>query len=590
MEAAELDLERGAVVGATAAASRDKAANKRGAFANNPLDDARNCDLAEPEGDAACALKKEEESTDDEDDLQRRPPSSLSHHNHRQTKKEETDDEDDNKPRAKVHPPPQRFVPGPPSSLLKLTTQIVAYNIEKYPPAAMGALSEPHWEDVIRARIEARNQGRGMGRDRPRFAMDGSSDKKRLPLLAERSLTPIETHPNNAHLSQCKLADEVLWREIVCYRFSGINRPASLESPCDEVKKRLCGWGQELLGLVAPPMNREEYARECKEDDLFGDDSSDEDDPSINGVIPGYLRSQSRRRSDKLDLYLRFLLSCPMDVRLLAATDIGKSVTKTVKAMKKLGKKLAEGEPFESRANNDLWGYPRFWEEMSLGRIKSTPLEMLRHILQDWKDMAAENGAVASDAPSKKRKPEDVHKPAAAIVTFGRDDKVSAEQHRIDMGLLHTAPDWRSCKVVLKRAEQSQHRKNRREAILNKSRGNRALHKQHSRSSASSAGSNGKVSKLRKETKVAASFSKSSFGASVGGFGASVARAGGGSAGTGAKRPKMQSQLHIQLAGGKSMTLPASSASRSGKAPGVFSSLQQKKAQHGSGGMAGRKR
>ena len=138
--------------------------------------------------------------------------------------------------------------------------------------------------------------------------------------------------------------------------------------------------------------------------------------------------------------------------------------------------------------------------------------------------------------------------------------------------------------------ERTQHRKSRREAILNKSRGNRALHKQHSRSSASSAGSNGKVSKLRKETKVAASFSKSSFGASVAGFGASVARAGGGTAGNGAKRQKVKSQVHIQLAGGKSMTLPASSTGRSAKAPGVFSSLQQKKRRDGSGGMAGRKR
>ena len=142
--------------------------------------------------------------------------------------------------------------------------------------------------------------------------------------------------------------------------------------------------------------------------------------------------------------------------------------------------------------------------------------------------------------------------------------------------------------------ERAQHRKERREAILSKSRGHRAIQKQHSQSSASSAGgSNGKVCKLKRETKVAASFSKSSFGASTAGFGASVARAGGVG---GTKRQKAQSQVHLQLAGGKSMKLPASSVAlgRSGNAAtGVFSSLQQKKAKqrrNEGNGMSGRKR
>ena len=61
---------------------------------------------------------------------------------------------------------------------------------------------------------------------------------------------------------------------------------------------------------------------------------------------------------------------------------------------------------------------------------------------------------------------------------------------------------------------------------------------------------------------------------------------------------KNVARLAAELAGGKSMTLPAASAvglGRSGKAPGVFSSLQQKKAakehrRNGGNGMPGRKR
>ena len=109
----------------------------------------------------------------------------------------------------------------------------------------------------------------------------------------------------------------------------------------------------------------------------------------------------------------------------------------------------------------------------------------------------------------------------------------------------------------------------RQEAILNKSKGLRAIQKQRSISNTSSPST--KVAQIRQTSKVAAKWAKSSFGNSV----ASAAGSKSGVRKVGMQREEAQVQLSLQ--NGKTMKLPSVS-NAAGKPTGKFSSLQQKMA------------
>lgn len=146
-------------------------------------------------------------------------------------------------------------------------------------------------------------------------------------------------------------------------------------------------------------------------------------------------------------------------------------------------------------------------------------------------------------------------------------------------------------------------RNERREAILNGSRGLRAQEKQALRRASSSpsgkpsssSGNSGKLAQLRNDTKVATTWSKGNLGAvkkishktpssfSSSSFGASVAFASGkvktadGSSSNRRIVGKLK-QVQVQLQHGKQLRLPSSAAAACGmaKTKGVFSSLSQK--------------
>ena len=210
-----------------------------------------------------------------------------------------------------------------------------------------------------------------------------------LPALAEKYLLPIERHPNNVHLSQSKMADDLLWRGIVDYNFIGANRPKSLGVPCGALKERLQGWGDKLVELMACPMGQEEFAetrkgkqppsvkqisqvvesgskrkREEGMDDFFGEESdkeeqidepTDDDSPDpVKEIYRQYLEIQSNKRTNALRFLLDLLEQSPMDVTLLSKTDVGKCVSKSIKSMKKLTKPIQN----KSETEEALCGYP----------------------------------------------------------------------------------------------------------------------------------------------------------------------------------------------------------------------------------------
>ena len=120
-------------------------------------------------------------------------------------------------------------------------------------------------------------------------------------------------------------------------------------------------------------------------------------------------------------------------------------------------------------------------------------------------------------------------------------------------------------------------KRSRQEAILNKSKGLRAIRKQ---ASSGSGIASTKVTQIRQTSKVAAKWSKSSFNdGSTKSFGASVASAAGGGGGVRkVMQKKDQSQIHVSLQNGKTMKLPSTASTAAGKSSGKYSSLQQKMA------------
>jgi len=218
------------------------------------------------------------------------------------------------------------------------------------------------------------------------------------------------------------------------------------------------------------------------------------------------------------------------------------------------------------------------------------------------------------------------------VTTCGRDKHISLDQHLTDMNLLHNSPDWRSLyvsltnrelelrkshgervratrehlerdrpkigKVILKRAVgrvrggdvglgggsigakaaisttpstlAGERTTARQEAILNKSKGLRAIQKQRSIGGPGSTSST-KVAQIRQTSKVAAKWGKSSFGNSV----ASAAGSKSGVRKVGMRNE--QAQVQVSLQNGKTMKLPSVS-NATGKSTGKFSSLQQKMA------------
>jgi len=114
--------------------------------------------------------------------------------------------------------------------------------------------------------------------------------------------------------------------------------------------------------------------------------------------------------------------------------------------------------------------------------VELTPLELLQKLLDDWKEMASDNGveirnaaAAAAAPPPKKKKRrmdtssnQDDHRKKhhdktnysnnnkytnIRVTTCGRDKHISLDQHLIDMNLLHNSPDWRSLYVSLTNRE-----------------------------------------------------------------------------------------------------------------------------------------
>ena len=546
-------------------------------------------------------------------------------------------------------PRPLKTIIGPPPSLIRQSTQIVACNIEKYHPASFSIFSECIWESVVKCRCEKYDKIKAR-----------NPNKLLMPPLSTKFLTRIEDFQGNIHLRDSHKIDELLWEKIVDYSFpkGGITRPIVLYEPYGVLVKRLGDWGNELVRVFVwkdkqHGKNDVQVKRMCEyehdttarqdSENESGDSDNDHTEQVIKCNVDDPLSVQGQESSRVLIRFLGSIRTSPIDVKILSDTGIGKAVSKAVKIATKLLKKVGEDGVHEDDPDA-LKGYPDFWSKNHImGHEEVNLLQVLQLLLEEWKDVASKNGVKMTSTsseiaqPKKKQKTHSTDSPilsnekARNFATFGKQPNMDDNQHQANMKLLHESTNWKALyyslrkrermvreahgekvratrenlaknrpkvgKVVLKKAvgrvrgsessnyiHGSPRKQDRHEAILNKSLGQRAQTAQSTSMRCNSLSrSNSKLSQLRQESKVASKWSKGTQktvskisqtnSTPTSAFGASVARAGGGSSTINSSKPKMVgNQARVDLQGGKRMTLPAAA---SAKSVGMFSSLQK---------------
>ena len=410
-----------------------------------------------------------------------------------------------------------------PPSLLHLTTQIVATNIEKYPAGLWGLLSESQWDQIIRARVAQKRPKRATANTNTTTQqLDSNSGNKYnasprtgtsglLPPLSAKHLSIIEQHPNNTHLATSTVADALVWQHILNYKFreNMMNRPTSLSVPLNYVEKRLRECADNLVRCVeSKSISFHDFSMQCKQEDeqqrnneqrrrlsdvLFNDseDQSDNDDQEDNSLNEQLIQRQyklhmkqtAHQNFETLKRTCITLSESPMNIQLLAETKIGKSVSKAVKnltKMKRTCEKNDRGVDIEIREifwkRIVKWNYGGGSDNSSKMQrdrvVELTLLDFLKKLLDNWKEMASDNGVgMSSDSaaasppaaasPAKKRQrvemnqnknessktssvKDDDNDIIICVTSCGRDKHISYNQHQIDMKLLHQSPDWRS--------------------------------------------------------------------------------------------------------------------------------------------------
>lgn len=353
----------------------------------------------------------------------------------------------------------QREPPRFETSLIDLCRSVIVAHLERYPAAVFGICDPEEWESIIRLRHKKTQPKSGSG------GLDGSG--RQAPALSEKVLREIEAQ--NLHLAESKVVDDLVWKDCVEFRFrrDGMSRPKGLRLP----------W-PELLQTVKNSV-----------ESLEANDGDTD------------------RRIEAIDI----LEETPMNISLLQATGVGKTLRKMVKRCK-------EDSTFPT-----------------------DQLKRLEDILQSWKSLASD----ASNA------------------------QMSCDETLLhDMELAEKCWTWRQLFAVLKERQDnlrtSQGRKMReaREKLASDrpkvvkvrpatAKQNRILERPSSTTQISTSLPASKLSKLRQETvqsnqRLTASPAKRT-GPS---FGDAVAFAS-------TKKRKTETRTQVTLAGGKVMHVPS---------------------------------
>lgn len=393
------------------------------------------------------------------------------------------------------------------SSLVARCRAVVVANLERYPPESLGMLAENDWEDLVQSRHRKTAPQKGTG------GLDGTG--RRTPALSERFLSEVEG--TNPHLAESNLADELLWRDIVEYRFNreGLTRPRALLLPWPVLVKQIADLA-----------------------DIFSDCKKKEEEADGAGELLELTPVESRA---VINATIN-LTDSPMNLALLKDSGIGKALKKLIKASSNRSQKSVLKRlkmPISSAAAKEE------------GAKELSVLKQLERLLQSWVDLAASLGVAISSSPKKKMKGTE----AAEQLRKDEEDLQRAEK----------CQTWRQLFAVLsERTDQRRHnlgmkmRANRkkenamrpqivkvrptnprREKILDKSGTASTPTWQRGGSTVASHGGK-KIFELRKEAAIQSARQKTSLGAinkASSGFGSAVAFA---------AKPKMTPQQRMK--------------------------------------------
>lgn len=378
-------------------------------------------------------------------------------------------------------------------SLIALCRSVIVANLERYPPDSLGIVSEEEWESIIRLRHRRTSPKAGSG------GLDGTG--RIAPALSDRFLAEVEQA--NPQIAESAVVDQLCWKDIVEYKFKlfGMTRPKTLAYPWPILMEKIRRTGDALASMMEK-------------------DVSERDEASVSRAL------------DKLTQF-------PMNIALLKATGIGKSIKKIIKSHR--------------------------------GEVSESPvMERLNQLLTSWMDLAASNGI----------KIKGQHGQAASSQVFKDDEE--------DLCILENCPMWRHLFAALTQREEKRRNdqgKRMREKRKDRASGRprvvkvRPTSAKHDRilarpmeraaSSSSHSPGNAKILQLRKEAFAVASRqrnpampamkSSGGFGAAVAkstvGFGAAVAFSSGSKKNSNDQRKK--DGRSFELAGGKRMKIPA---------------------------------
>jgi len=375
------------------------------------------------------------------------------------------------------------------ASLATLCRSVIVANLERYPPESLGVISEGEWESLIRLRHKRTSPKAGSG------GLDGTG--RIAPACGDRFMGEVEQA--NPHLADSAVVDRLVWKDCVEYKYrKGLTRPPSLAYPWPVLVERICRAQQVVAQLLEKDASERDEAALGKAVDMLGES--------------------------------------PMNVALLKATGVGKSVKKMIK----------------------------------LQRTEASPcVERLQELLTCWKDLAASSGVEI--------KRQGFQSPGQKTLDRQADKRNS---DATDLNLLEKCPMWRDLFAALQQREEkrrSTQGKRMREIRNNlasgrpkivKVRPSSAKHEQilarpsETTRATGGAPGNSKMLQLRKEaTFVASRQRKASIAAAVpsprksSSFGAAVAFA------TVSKKnsngQKKRDGRSFALGGGKRMKIPA---------------------------------
>lgn len=220
--------------------------------------------------------------------------------------------------------------------LSDLCRSVVVTGLERYPPEALNILDEYEWDSILRMKHKKTKPQKGVG------GLDGTG--RRHPAVTEKFL--LEVEDSNPHLEQSQIADLLVWKDIVEFRFKkgGLSRPKTLLYP----------WPVMVQSLK---------------------DSAQAFTACLRRAAEGNAATVDEKTKSSVFKAIECIAESPMDLCLLKESGIGKMLKKFLAKSKSLPGLAFLDEPYSST-----------------GTKKAPPRTTMECSMQSWITMAETSG------------------------------------------------------------------------------------------------------------------------------------------------------------------------------------------------------